>query len=162
LELQAQSRCIPGRPLLAPIYRWPGLDEPVGFDTDPSYMTVYNTTSLFDYDYTLTSTLGLLFYGILTEQTSRVIIQRASVVIPLSVAPKILSKSQIQVKSSNLRLTYNLRLEQIFDFLTCNVYQYFILTSLVLLMDREPVNCLSKYSLPTSNSSPCTRIWDLA
>jgi hypothetical protein len=24
---------VPDRPLLAPIYRWPGLKEPVGFDT---------------------------------------------------------------------------------------------------------------------------------
>jgi hypothetical protein len=45
VRLHAQSRCVPGRPLLAPIYRWPSLEDPVGFDTDPSYMTVYNTTS---------------------------------------------------------------------------------------------------------------------
>jgi hypothetical protein len=29
----AYSRSIPDRPLLAPIYRWPGLEEPVGSDT---------------------------------------------------------------------------------------------------------------------------------
>jgi hypothetical protein len=29
----AYSQSVPGRPLLAPIYRWPGLKEPVGFDT---------------------------------------------------------------------------------------------------------------------------------
>jgi hypothetical protein len=29
----AQSQSIPGRPLLAPIYRWPGLEDPVGFNT---------------------------------------------------------------------------------------------------------------------------------
>jgi hypothetical protein len=29
----AYSQFIPGRPLLAPIYRWPGLKEPVGFNT---------------------------------------------------------------------------------------------------------------------------------
>jgi hypothetical protein len=29
----AYSQSIPGRPLLAPIYRWPGLKEPVGFVT---------------------------------------------------------------------------------------------------------------------------------
>jgi hypothetical protein len=83
--LQAQSRCVHGRPLLALIYRWPGLEDPVGFDTDPLYMTVYNTTLLFDCDYTLTSILGLCFYGPLPEQTSGVLIQRALVVIPLSV-----------------------------------------------------------------------------
>jgi hypothetical protein len=30
----AQSQSVPRRPLLAPIYRWPGLEEPVGFDTN--------------------------------------------------------------------------------------------------------------------------------
>jgi hypothetical protein len=29
----AYSQSIPDRPLLTPIYRWPGLKEPVGFDT---------------------------------------------------------------------------------------------------------------------------------
>jgi hypothetical protein len=29
----AYSQSVLGRPLLAPIYRWPGLKEPVGFDT---------------------------------------------------------------------------------------------------------------------------------
>jgi hypothetical protein len=84
LESSAQSQCVPGRLLLAPIYRWLGLEDPVGFDTDPSYMMVYNTTSLFDYDYTSTSILGLLFYGPLPKWTLGVLIQRALVVIPLS------------------------------------------------------------------------------
>jgi hypothetical protein len=34
----AYSQSVPGRPLLAPIYRWPGLKEPVGSDT---YYNVY-------------------------------------------------------------------------------------------------------------------------
>jgi hypothetical protein len=29
----AYSQSVPGWPLLAPIYRWPGLKEPVGFNT---------------------------------------------------------------------------------------------------------------------------------
>jgi hypothetical protein len=29
-----QSPSVLGRPLLAPIYRWPGLKDPVGFDTN--------------------------------------------------------------------------------------------------------------------------------
>jgi hypothetical protein len=29
----AYSQSVLGRPLLPPIYRWPGLKEPVGFDT---------------------------------------------------------------------------------------------------------------------------------
>jgi hypothetical protein len=70
MELQDQSRCVPDRPLLAPIYRWLGLEDPVGFDTDLSYMTVYNTTFLFYYNYTSTSILGLCFYVLLPEQTS--------------------------------------------------------------------------------------------
>jgi hypothetical protein len=84
VELQDQSRCIPDRHVLDPIYRWLGLEDPVGFDKDLSYMTVYNTTSLFDYNYTSTSILGLCFYVSLPEQTSGVLIQRALVVIPLS------------------------------------------------------------------------------
>jgi hypothetical protein len=30
----AQSQSVPGQPLLAPIYRWPGLEDPVGFNTN--------------------------------------------------------------------------------------------------------------------------------
>jgi hypothetical protein len=29
-----QSQSLPGRPLLAPLYRWPGLEDPVGFNTN--------------------------------------------------------------------------------------------------------------------------------
>jgi hypothetical protein len=32
----AQSQFVPGRPLLPPIYRWPGLKDPVGFNTNYS------------------------------------------------------------------------------------------------------------------------------
>jgi hypothetical protein len=32
----ALSQSVPGRPLLAPIYRWPGLKEPVGFNINYS------------------------------------------------------------------------------------------------------------------------------
>jgi hypothetical protein len=32
----AQSQSVPGRPLLAPIYRWPGLKDSVGFNTNYS------------------------------------------------------------------------------------------------------------------------------
>jgi hypothetical protein len=71
LELSAQSQCVPGWPLLAPIYRWPGLEDPIEFDTDPSYMMVYNTTSLFDYDYTLTFILGLFFQWASTRTDPR-------------------------------------------------------------------------------------------
>jgi hypothetical protein len=31
---QSQSQSVPGRPLLAPLYRWSGLEEPVGFSTN--------------------------------------------------------------------------------------------------------------------------------
>jgi hypothetical protein len=30
----AQSQYVPGRPLLAPLYRWPGLEDTVGFNTN--------------------------------------------------------------------------------------------------------------------------------
>jgi hypothetical protein len=33
-SILAQSRRVPSRPLLAPIYRWPGLEDLVGFDTN--------------------------------------------------------------------------------------------------------------------------------
>jgi hypothetical protein len=32
----AQFQSVPGRPLLAPIYRWPGLKDLVGFNTNYS------------------------------------------------------------------------------------------------------------------------------
>jgi hypothetical protein len=32
----AQSQSVPGRPLLGPIYRWPGLEGLVGFNTNYS------------------------------------------------------------------------------------------------------------------------------
>jgi hypothetical protein len=38
----AQSQSVPGRPLLAPIYRWPGLKDPVGFDTNYSVRIQYH------------------------------------------------------------------------------------------------------------------------
>jgi hypothetical protein len=37
----AQSQSVPGRPLLAPIYRWPGLKDPVGFNTHYSVRIRY-------------------------------------------------------------------------------------------------------------------------
>jgi hypothetical protein len=30
----AQSQSVPGQPLMAPIYRWPGPKDPVGFNTN--------------------------------------------------------------------------------------------------------------------------------
>jgi hypothetical protein len=45
----AQSQSIPGQPLLAPIYRWPGLKDPVGFDT--SYNVCIRHHLVFDYIY---------------------------------------------------------------------------------------------------------------
>jgi hypothetical protein len=44
----AQSQSVPSRPLLAPIYRWPGLKDPVGFNTNS---ILYDTDSYFNYDY---------------------------------------------------------------------------------------------------------------
>jgi hypothetical protein len=37
----AQSQSVPGRPLLAPIYRWPGLKDPVRFNTNYSVRIRY-------------------------------------------------------------------------------------------------------------------------
>jgi hypothetical protein len=33
----AQSQFVPGRPLLAPLYRWPGLEEPDGFNRNYNF-----------------------------------------------------------------------------------------------------------------------------
>jgi hypothetical protein len=38
----AQSQSIPDRPLLAPIYRWPGLKDQIGFDTNYSVRIRYH------------------------------------------------------------------------------------------------------------------------
>jgi hypothetical protein len=45
----AQSQSIPGQPILAPIYRWPGLEDPVGFDTN--YNFCIRQHLVFDYIY---------------------------------------------------------------------------------------------------------------
>jgi hypothetical protein len=37
----AQSQSVPGRPLLAPVYRWPGLKGPVRFNTNYSVRIRY-------------------------------------------------------------------------------------------------------------------------
>jgi hypothetical protein len=89
LSIAAKSQCIPGRPLVVPIYRWPSLEDPVGFYTDSSYMAIYISLSIFKYS---NFYLGP-FYGALPEHTSVTPILRASIVIPLSVAPEILSES---------------------------------------------------------------------
>jgi hypothetical protein len=49
-SMLAQSQCILGRPLMPPIYRWPGPEKPIGFDIN--YNTSYNIISYFNYDYT--------------------------------------------------------------------------------------------------------------
>jgi hypothetical protein len=49
-SISAQYRYVPDWPLLASFYSWPGLEEPVGFDTN--YNTGYHAISYFDYDYT--------------------------------------------------------------------------------------------------------------
>jgi hypothetical protein len=38
----AQSQSVPGRPLLAPIYRWPGLKDPIRFNTNYSVRIRYH------------------------------------------------------------------------------------------------------------------------
>jgi hypothetical protein len=43
----AQSRSVPGRPLLAPIYRCPGLEDLVGFNTNYTICII----SYIDYNY---------------------------------------------------------------------------------------------------------------
>jgi hypothetical protein len=48
LVLQAQSRCVPGRPLLAPLYRWPGPEVPVGSYTNLPCYGGLHTVSLFE------------------------------------------------------------------------------------------------------------------
>jgi hypothetical protein len=45
---QSQSQSVPGRPLLAPIYRWPGPKEPGSIQITTS---LYDTDSRCHYDY---------------------------------------------------------------------------------------------------------------
>jgi hypothetical protein len=45
----AYSQSVPNRPLLDPIYRWPGLKERSG--SIHIIVSVYNIDSYFDYDY---------------------------------------------------------------------------------------------------------------
>jgi hypothetical protein len=45
----AQSQSVTGRPLLAPIYRWPDLEGPVGFNTNYNVCTRHHL--VFDYIY---------------------------------------------------------------------------------------------------------------
>jgi hypothetical protein len=37
-----QSQSVPGRPLLAPLYRWPGLEDPVWFNTNYNVCIQYH------------------------------------------------------------------------------------------------------------------------
>jgi hypothetical protein len=50
LNISARSQYVPDRPLLAPIYRCPGLEEMIEFYIDSPYMAVYISVSLFDYN----------------------------------------------------------------------------------------------------------------
>jgi hypothetical protein len=45
LSIADKSQCVPGRPLLTPTYGWPGLEDPVRFNINSSYMAVYNAIS---------------------------------------------------------------------------------------------------------------------
>jgi hypothetical protein len=59
--LQVWSQCIPGRPLLAPIYRWQVSRNRSGSIQISLYKTNCNTTSYFNYDYSSIFILGLSF-----------------------------------------------------------------------------------------------------
>jgi hypothetical protein len=74
----------------------------------------YNVVSIFDYNYTSASVVGLCFYGPIPEQTLGVPTPWVLVVIPLSVAPEILSESQIRVESQIFKSSTR----PIFDFFT--------------------------------------------
>jgi hypothetical protein len=50
LSITAKSQCVLRRPLLAPIYRWSGLEDPVGFYVDSPYMVVYISVFIFKYN----------------------------------------------------------------------------------------------------------------
>jgi hypothetical protein len=43
----ALSQSVPGRPLLAPIYRWPGLKAPVGFNTNYNVCISYTNYNIY-------------------------------------------------------------------------------------------------------------------
>jgi hypothetical protein len=91
LVLQAKSRCVHSRPLLAPIYRWPGIKETVGSMQIRHVMAVY---ILFHYSNTtyVGSYLGPISIWALTQIYPRGTNARALAGVPLSVAPEILSE----------------------------------------------------------------------
>jgi hypothetical protein len=78
---------IPHRPLLAPIYRWLGLEDQKGSDTD------YNIDIRHKLIFRLVLQLGL------AKWASGVLNRRDLLSIPLSVAPEILPELQIRVES---------------------------------------------------------------
>jgi hypothetical protein len=75
------------RPLLAPIYGLPGLEDRVGSDTD------------YKYRHTVITRIRLSLQLGLAQRASGVLNQRALLAISLSVAPEILPELQIQVES---------------------------------------------------------------
>jgi hypothetical protein len=81
---------VPHCPLLVPIYRWPGLRDREGSDTD------YNIDIRHELVFRLVLQLGL------AKRASGVLNRRALLSIPLSVAPEILPKLQIRVESQIL------------------------------------------------------------
>jgi hypothetical protein len=47
LSIADKYQCVPGWTLLTPTYGWLGLEDPVGFNINSSYMAVYNAISIF-------------------------------------------------------------------------------------------------------------------
>jgi hypothetical protein len=63
LGLQAKSWCVLRRPLLAPLYRWLGLEVLVGFDTNPVPMAVLYSSFLIQIFNTWAPILGYNLRG---------------------------------------------------------------------------------------------------
>jgi hypothetical protein len=64
-----------GRPLPAPIYRWLGLEDQVGFYTNSPYMAVYISISVFKYNI-----IQLLSWGYISMGLTRIHLRGTNII----------------------------------------------------------------------------------
>jgi hypothetical protein len=140
----------PHRPLLAPIYRWPGLKDREGSDTD------YNIDIHHELVFRLVLQLGLALMGLRGTQPTGFIIYTL-----VSSPPRFYQNYRF---GSNLKSS-NLWLGQSFDFLfflysNMNNFHYIYFArgfdeqAWQLWRIKRSVNCRNRYLSPTSNSIP--------
>jgi hypothetical protein len=135
---------VPHHPLLAPIYRWPGLKDWEGSDTD------YSIDIRHELIFWLILQLGLAL------QASGVLNYQALLSIPLSVAPEILPELQVRVESQIFKsLTWSILLLHIFKSLTWsfNLSFYYNVSQGVLM--NKPDNSDGSRGQLTARTNTC-------